>query len=98
MSRIEATTLVKRNESILVSKIDNEIVMLDLDQGKYFSLAKVGADIWNLIESPISVMSICTALQKKYDIDEETCICETTEFIEKLIKKSILTLCEPSYS
>jgi hypothetical protein len=38
--------------------IDGEVVIINLDSGNYYSLDKVGADIWNAIEESVCVDQI----------------------------------------
>jgi hypothetical protein len=46
---------------------DHEVVIINLDTGSYYSLDKVGADIWNLIESGASVSEIIQEFTRRYE-------------------------------
>lgn len=79
-------TMVSRNAKIVSSKLDEEVVMLDIEQGKYFGLDPVGARIWEIITSPISVAEIVATLVNEYDVSKEICEKDVNEFLEKMIE------------
>ncbi len=80
----------KRKKDKLSSKIQDETVMVDIDQGQYFSLNGVGTDIWDLLEEEQSIDSIIKELLNKYDIDEETCREETVNFLNEMLKLKLI--------
>jgi hypothetical protein len=44
----------------------------------------VGARIWELIETPQTVESLCAALIDEYDVDPATCRAEVDSFLATL--------------
>jgi Coenzyme PQQ synthesis protein D (PqqD) len=46
---------------------DDEVVILDMKSGTYFSLRGSGVDIWRLVEANASVAMISEALGERYD-------------------------------
>jgi hypothetical protein len=76
--------LITRKESIVSSKLNAEVVMLDIEQGKYFGLDPVGARIWEIIENPVSAQSIIDALVAEYDVEEDVCRQDVEEFVAKM--------------
>ena len=53
--------------TVIHETIDNEVVMIDFDSGKYYSLDKVGADIWRFIEGDEMVGEIVEVLTQRYE-------------------------------
>lgn len=47
--------------------IDNEVVILNVVSGTYYSLEQTGADIWGLIEQGARVGDVTAHLAGKYD-------------------------------
>lgn len=66
--------------------IDGEAVMINLDTGSYYSIDKLGAEIWGLIESFASVEEIVKWIANRYEGD--------IEIIENAVKKLINELQE----
>jgi hypothetical protein len=87
--------LITRNEGIVSSKLKDEVVMLDIEQGKYFGLDPVAARIWEIIETPSSVQSILDTILAEYDVDADVCRQDVDEF---LIQMNDLRMIETSRS
>ena len=49
----------QRNKNTVASKLDDELVMIDIDLGKYFSLNQVASSIWDCLDSPKTHDEIC---------------------------------------
>jgi hypothetical protein len=47
--------------------IDDEVVIIDFDSGSYYSLDKVGTDIWGLIEGGATVSEIVEGVTRRYE-------------------------------
>ncbi len=76
-------TLISRNETkFLANALGEELVMMNMENGDFISMNKVGADIWKLCESPISLDQLLQKLENLYDIGPEQCRVETTQFFE----------------
>ncbi|MGH7884318.1 MAG: PqqD family protein [Thermodesulfobacteriota bacterium] len=57
-----------RTPQISHETIDGETVIINLDNGNYYSLNGIGADIWNLIENGADKKSITGIIKVNYDI------------------------------
>lgn len=62
-----------RNSRTINGRLHDELVMMDPEQGKYFSLNSVATRIWDILDSPVTEEEICKILQGEYEIDEQTC-------------------------
>ena len=45
ISEITATTMISRSPAVLTAEADGEIVMMSIEQGRYFGLDDIGSDI-----------------------------------------------------
>jgi hypothetical protein len=78
---VQNSSRFKVNSPNVVSEtIDGETVIVSLSKGTYYSLDRVGTDVWNLIEQKFSVGNIVTAITQQFTGDAE------------LIESSIKTL------
>ena len=48
-TNIQLDSIIVRNVELLDSEIDGEIVMMNIESGKYFGMNKVGSEIWKMI-------------------------------------------------
>jgi hypothetical protein len=83
-----------RNNNLITADLELDLVMLDIDQGKYYSLDEVGTVIWNLLEKPFSLDELVESLMMDYDVDLETCEKDVSDHIKKLLKLKIIKFSE----
>lgn len=79
-----------RKKELLSSRMDNEIVMMHPESGKYFALNPVASRIWELLETDQSISDLVDKLQREFDVDSETCKNEVTVFIENVLEKKLI--------
>jgi hypothetical protein len=53
--------------------LEGEAVVLNLESGTYYGLNEVGARIWQLVQEPRSIASICLVLVDEFDVSQEEC-------------------------
>ena len=91
MKTITLDTVVKKNEDIFTGSIDDEMVAMSIESGKYYKLNKTGSHILALLDQPRSVRDICNEIQGRYSFDdgglrEE----EVLEFIRRIAKNNLI--------
>ena len=72
------------NSDIISGQIDDEIVMVDIDKGSYFSLNAVATRIWELLTEPLTLETLCDRLLTEYDVNPEKCRAEVVEHLTKM--------------
>jgi hypothetical protein len=76
--------MIHRDGDWLAAKVGDELIMMSADKGNYIGLSEVGARIWELIETPRTIDSLCDALVAEYDVDPATCRAEVDSFLATL--------------
>lgn len=80
------------SDTVLETKIDEEIVLLNLNGGLYYGLEPVGSRIWELLlEEPRTLDSLTEMLMDEFDVEEARCRQETAKFLETLVEKGLLS-------
>lgn len=93
MKKISVDSIVKRLDSnLIISEVDNEIIMMDLENGSYISLNYTGKAIWERIKDPIRVKDLIENLMNNFNIDEEACTFDTINFLTKISKQKALDI------
>ena len=85
------TNYVKQNH-ILSTTLNDEIVMMDSEKGMYYNLDPIGSRIWTLLDTPQTLESLCKNLMEEYDIDQTTCQQETEAFLQSLAERGLITI------
>jgi len=70
--------------------LTDEAVVLSLKDGVYYGLNDVGARIWELIQTPRIVSSICSVLEEEYEVDSQQCQEEVLALLTQLQEWELL--------
>ena len=87
---IPLSSRVVRSETIDFAEVDDTVVMMDVDEGRYYELDPVAARVWALIEPAPRVAEMCEALAAEYAVAPATCREEVREFLQKLSKLAVV--------
>ena len=91
--KISNNTIIKRHpDQLLSSKIDEEMVLLSIQKGKYYSLDHTGSEIWEYIHDPIPFSKLIGKLTDNYEVNEEKCIKETKDFLIDLYENGLIKI------
>ncbi len=90
---------ISRNSVVVVAQrqvsselLDDEVVVLDVQEGAYFVLNPVGARIWSLIQEPKTVGALIDALLEEYDVEEDRCAREVTDLLQDLARRKLIDI------
>ena len=89
---IAAATVISRNPGVLTAEVDNEIVMMSIEQGRYFGLDDIGSDIWNRIEPPCSFATLIDWLTTDYDADRATIAADVRALLGRMAAQDVVRL------
>lgn len=81
---------LQRSNDLLGAAVGEELLMMSIEQGSYFSLNSVGARIWELLENPTSIEELVAALTGEYDVPADTCRAEVEKFLSALRERRML--------
>ncbi len=79
-----------RNSKTISGRLHDELVMMDLDQGKYFSLNPVATRLWDLLDKPLKIDELCGFLMDEYEVEFEQCRREVTEHLEEMVSLGLV--------
>ncbi len=84
------STVTRVEDKFLVSKLGNETVMMNMNNGEYIGINSVATDIWNKIQGTVSVSDLIDALLTAYDVSSEQCETETIACLEKMHSHGVI--------
>ncbi|HEY9124561.1 MAG TPA: PqqD family peptide modification chaperone [Bacteroidales bacterium] len=87
-------TIIEANKNIFFNRIDDEIVMMDEAQGKYYSLNPVASRIFEIVQQKCSFRQLLDQLLSEYEITEEECKTQTIVFLNDLKSKNLIFIDE----
>lgn len=83
-------TTFMRNQHLLSSEIDEDLIMMDATQNSYFCLNSVGKAIWDFLDTPQTYTDLITQLTQTYDIDTTQCQQDIEPFLQALLKHQLI--------
>jgi hypothetical protein len=87
--------LIERRGDWLSARVGDEIMMMSAEKGNYLGVNEVGARIWELIETPNDIDTVCAALQREFVIESDICRSEVEAFLEQMEKHGAVAVTRP---
>ncbi len=89
---IEPERIIYRNQDMVFTDMDNEIVMMNMDSGNYYALDEVACEVWRLLENRVNFVDLCLKLSEKYNVEPEQCATDITPFLMGLSEQNVLII------
>jgi hypothetical protein len=83
-------TTITRAPSMVSTEIEDSVVMLDVDLGRYFELNAVASVIWALAEQPCTIAQIHAKLTDEFAVDPDRCERDIIMFITDMIDRKVI--------
>lgn len=90
--RIEEGTVVVQSREPVAVDMDDTVVMMSLERGKYYGLDKIGSRIWELLAEPRTVADLCATLEAEFEVDAATCSTDVREFLTELASEQLVRI------
>lgn len=92
MTAIDEHTTVRLREEIMTTDLKpGEMVMMNIDRGRYYGLESSGHRIWRSLAEPIQVKALIDQLVAAYDgVEREQCAAETITFLTDLEAEGLI--------
>jgi hypothetical protein len=87
---IAPSTTVRQSKDQVSCNLNGEVAILHLKSTHYFGLNELGAYIWQALSEPRTVSEICKALLDHFDVDDERCRTDVSEFLTKLEQAGLI--------
>jgi hypothetical protein len=87
---IQAASTYKAPDNYSWRDVNNELVVLNLQSGEYFTFNDVGRLIWLTLNDGKSVEDIAKALVDQYSTTEEKAMLDVRSFISNLLSEGLL--------
>lgn len=79
-----------RTPQISHETIDGETVIINLDNGNYYSMDGIGADIWNLISEGASKDSIINVIDNNFQVERKDFEIKLNSLIDQLLDEGLI--------
>ena len=89
---ITFTNRVRVSPDVLVSNMEGESVLLNLQSETYFGLDEVGTHMWNTLTGAESIQAAYDALAAEYDVEPDRLRDDLEELVRKLTEQGLVEI------
>jgi hypothetical protein len=83
---------VRVPEDVLISTLQEESVILNLNSERYFGLDNVGTRMFSVLTNSVSIAAAYESLTREYDVDPQLLRVDLTSLIENLLQQGLLII------
>ncbi|HJX31762.1 MAG TPA: PqqD family protein, partial [Thermodesulfobacteriota bacterium] len=80
------------NKNIAHEIIDGEAIIVNLENGNYYSLDKTGADLWDFVEKGLDVPEIIEGLAQRYEGNKAEMENSVRQLLADMEKEGLITI------
>jgi hypothetical protein len=92
MMTISFSDRLKIPDDVLISNLQEESVILNLDSERYFGLDNVGTRIFSVLTTTNSIGAAYELLLEEYDVDRDVLRQDLIALIEDLLEQGLMTI------
>ena len=81
---------IMQGQENIVSDMDGETVMMNIANGNYYNLGKLGGRIWDLIGTPITIAELVNTLVSEYEVEQSVCEEQVNTFLVRLSEERLI--------
>ena len=78
--------------TVLVQKLDDEIVILELSAGRYYGLDRVASSMWAHLIEQQSIDGAAEKLVSEYEVDRDELTRDLRQLVVALVEKRLLVV------
>jgi hypothetical protein len=87
---LETSAVLRRTDDHVAAPLDEWLVMMHIDAGKYYLLDDIASVLWMQLAEPTSVDDLVADLCARYDISAEQCRADILPFLDELHEKGLV--------
>ena len=92
MRPIPDSAKVVASRDLLTTDFGDELVVLNLRDGYYYSLDDLGLRIWRLIQEPLTLDEIRETVTSEYEVDALHCDRDIRVFLHDLVDRGLIEI------
>ena len=83
---------VCQRQDVIAVDAEDEIVVLSIEHGTYYSMKDSGKAIWSALEEPCSVSALIDKLAVIHNVERTECEQDVMEFLRELQAEQLVTV------
>jgi predicted solute-binding protein len=87
--------LISRRPGILDVQLGDDAVLASVESGRMSDLNATAAEIWRLLETPITFAALCDRLERDFAVARPQLEQDVTAFLDHLQAMEMIEVCAP---
>jgi len=83
-----------REEEVASKVIDGEAIIINLANGVYYSMDKVGAFVWDLLQTGYNLEEVIAAVTGQYDVTRDQAESNVRDLVQELVQEQLVVTSE----
>lgn len=95
MTITRAGRVRRTSDTFVDAELDDELVFMDVEKGRFYSLKETGPAVWRLLGDDgawVTVGALVTALTEEFDVDADACLRDVAVLLEDLSAAGLVEL------
>ena len=89
---MQHTRLLPNEEEVAAKVMDGEAILINFDNGTYYSMDLTGGFLWELIEGKHTLEEMATAIAARYDVSPEQALADVERLGAELVEENLVKL------
>ena len=77
-------------DEVIYQPLQDELVLLNMKEQKYFGLDDVGTDMWNLLLESGDIATVADRMCEEYEVDKPTVLGDLEALVNNLVAAGLL--------
>lgn len=90
---LQSTVVATRDQ--VSADLGDEVAILGVVGGRYFTVGDVAARIWSLVQQPVTVAALVAALVEEYDVSPGQLRTDVVRYLEELAGEGLVAVTAP---
>lgn len=86
----------KRSSDAIFSAVGADILALHIENGRCYGMEAVTAAVWNLLDEPRDLETICDRLMQQYDVESSVCRADVQQLLQLFRAEGLVEAVESS--
>ncbi len=92
---IEVSTMIARNKLPATTCAAGRRQSMSMELAHYYGFDRVGVRLWQMIERPRTVRSVCNQLIDEFGVEQEHCLACVTDLLALLVRDRLVRVVRP---
>ena len=83
-------SLFSRSDEALFAQVGDDVLALHVANGRCHGMERVAADVWRMLDQPVSLKEICGRLVADYEVEPDECRRDVGALLQSMIAEGLV--------